>query len=111
LLAEFEIDPAKVDTLNLAVALAAVDGAQGKHAQAGESIAKVLEQVRTSPRHVEFWVLEDNALRRLAQFQRASGNPQAACKSLASAIALRAANALPMDPRLETARSEHSQCT
>jgi len=111
LLAEFEIDPAKTDALNLKVTLAAVDLAQGRHQQAGEAIAAVLEQVRASPRHEEFWVLEDHALRRLAQTQRIAGKPQDACKSLDSAIALRTANALPVDPRLKASRSLHAQCT
>lgn len=111
LLAEFEIDPAKTDALNLKVTLAAVDLAQGRHEPAGEALAAVLEQVRASPRHEEFWVLEDHAWRRLAQTQRAAGKPQDACKSLDAAIALRSANALPVDPRLKAARSQHAQCT
>ena len=111
LLAEFEIDPAKVDALNLEVTRATVDLAQGRQSQAGEVITGVLEQVRASPRHEEFWVLEDHALRRLAQAQRAVGKPQDACKSLDSAIVLRTANALPIDPRLKAARSQRAQCT
>jgi eukaryotic-like serine/threonine-protein kinase len=111
LLAEFELDPAKIDALNLRVTVAAVDLAQGRQTQAGEAIAAALEEVRASPRHEEFWVLEENALRRLAQAQRAAGKAQDACKSLDSAIALRTANALPIDPRLKAARSQRAQCT
>jgi serine/threonine-protein kinase len=111
LLAEFEIDPAKVDALNLEVALAALDHAGGRQAQAAMAIEAVLAQVRASPRHDEFWVLEEIALRRLAQTQRAAGKPQAACEALDSAIALRASNALPIDPRLKAARSQRARCT
>jgi hypothetical protein len=56
------------------------------------------------------WSLEDTVWRRLAEAQRLAGEPRDACASLDAAIRLRAANALPTDPRLVEAREQRARC-
>jgi serine/threonine-protein kinase len=105
-----ERDPAGPIMLDARLLVAAADLAQGRVAAARDETAKILEHLRSLERRAEFWPLEDEALRQLAAAQRASGQMALSCQSLDEAIAIRAANALPADPRLLAARAQRARC-
>jgi tetratricopeptide (TPR) repeat protein len=111
LLDQFDKDPEKGDRQYERIIRARVELADGGTDAAIERLTQVLDHVRGLKNRSEKWPIEDLALRRLADAQFAAGDVKAACASLDGSIALRTANALPIDPRLIAAKKLKARCT
>ena len=111
LLAESDTrDPDKAATLFLQSAALAVDLADQKPEAAREGAQKILGSLASSHRRADLWVLESQALKRLAQAELALGRKPEALAAATSALALRERNALPADPRLAALRELKRRC-
>ena len=111
LLAEFDKDPEKIESLYLRLAEAGADLRNSRIAEARAGAAFVLARTGASRRRAELWELEDLAQRRFAAAELASGNRSAACAAWDAAIALRTAHALPSDPRIAASRAAKTKCS
>ena len=108
---ELDQDPEKFDTLYTQLVRAGVDLTDNRPTDAQAGAAEVLQRVQSSPRRADQWTLEELAQRRLAAAELAAGNKHKACEALDAALALRRANALPMDPRIAATKALKRECT
>jgi serine/threonine-protein kinase len=95
---------------SLQLAETGLELARGSFAAAQQRAAELLATLGARADRATLWALEDSALRRLAEAQRLAGDTAKSCASLDAAIQLRAANALPTDPRLAKARAQRARC-
>jgi serine/threonine-protein kinase len=95
---------------SLQLAQIGLELAQGSSTAARQRAEALLAALGTRPDRTTLWALEDSVLRRLAEAHRLAGDPVKSCASLDAAIRLRAANALPTDPRLAKAREQRTRC-
>jgi serine/threonine-protein kinase len=110
-IAESDQDPDKFDTLLAHLAEARVALARRDPVRARDRARAVLDRLAASSRRADGWHIEEQAQRRLAEAEFASGNTSAACVALDEAIRLRSDHALATDPRLAAARRMRAACT
>lgn len=90
-----------------------VDVSRGSFPEAQRHATELLASLGSRVDRDTLWPLEETAFRRLAEAQRANGELGKSCESLHRAAALRAARALPTDPRLLKTREllDRQHCT
>lgn len=102
--------PSRAIQYQSALTKIAIDFYQKKYQNTITATQNLLRELSEDASPQRWWIQTDAAYRILAQAQAALGNKKESCHSLENAIALRNANALTTDPRLQQTRELFSAC-